>query len=414
LSAHNSSENQFAIDAARITISNESSSQQRKEGGLARRRYQHGYVFLRGTREKVWIGRWLDDELRPDGSVIRHHRAEKLGTKAEFPTKRLAQRELDRRLAIVNNPTYKARPTASFSDFAERWKVQVLTKHKASSQSSMKSELKAWIKAIGPFSMKEVSCERLQAVITSWKVNPKTVRNRVATFRLLWNSAKAWQYVLHDPCEGLVLEKWDRPEQPSFSLEDVTKIIQAAPAPYDLVFWLAFETGVRRGEICALNVGHVDLPNRIIVVRDSRWNRHITANKSRKPRVFSLSPQLVERLKPYIDGRAADEPLFLSKMKKRLHPDNFVKRNLKPILKELGLSGAMHAFRHGNATVLDQLNAPMKVRQERLGHVDPKTTMGYTHLVGEDDRRIAAEMGGFFAQVCSKAKAAKEVALLSR
>lgn len=169
---------------------------------------------------------------------------------------------------------------------------------------------------------------------------------------------------------------------------------------------MAFETGVRRGEVCALNVGHVDLPNKIIVVRDSRWNRHIIANKSRKPRVFSLSPQLAERLKPYMEGRAADEPLFLSKKKKHLHPDNFVKRNLKPILKKLGLAGAMHAFRHGNATVLDHLNAPMKVRQERLGHVDPKTMMGYTHLVGADDRRIAAEMGGFFAQVCSKLEAA--------
>jgi integrase len=61
----------------------------------------------------------------------------------------------------------------------------------------------------------------------------------------------------------------------------------------------------------------------------------------------------------------------------RLEPDNFVKRALKPILKELGLDGAAHAFRHGNATLLDSLHAPMAVRQERLGHVDARTTMGY-------------------------------------
>jgi integrase len=57
------------------------------------------------------------------------------------------------------------------------------------------------------------------------------------------------------------------------------------------------------------------------------------------------------------------------------------------------LKGAMHAFRHGNATALDGLNVPLKVRQERLGHVDPRTTMSYTHLVSEDDRRTAAELG---------------------
>jgi len=40
--------------------------------------------------------------------------------------------------------------------------------------------------------------------------------------------------------------------------------------------------------------------------------------------------------------------------------------------------GAAHAFRHGNPTLLDHLHAPMKVRQDRLGHADPLTTMGYT------------------------------------
>jgi integrase len=87
----------------------------------------------------------------------------------------------------------------------------------------------------------------------------------------------------------------------------------------------------------------------------------------------------------------------------RLKPDNFVKRALKPVLKELGLDGGAHAFRHGNATLLDSLQAPMAVRQERLGHVDARTAMGYTHLVTADDVRIAGELGAlldkeFFAQ----------------
>jgi integrase len=322
---------------------------------------------------------------------------------------------------VVNSPAYRARPTATFTQFSERWKLTVLTQHKPSSQAAEKSDLKAWTAVVGSLQMKDITGELLQSVVASWKgkLSPKTIRNRVMTFRILWKSAKAWQYVLHDPCDSLVLPDWDRPEQASFSVEDVKRIIAETESPYDVVFWLCAETGIRRGEVCALNVGHVDLEHHVIVVRDSRWNQIITANKSRKPRVFSLSPQLAERLKTIVEGRNAEEPLFVTPLRQtktsrwiggvRLHPDNFVKRHLKPILTKLGLKGAMHAFRHGNATALDQLNAPMKVRQERLGHVDARTTMDYTHLVSADDKRIAAELGGFFAQVCSKTETAQEV-----
>lgn len=202
---------------------------------------------------------------------------------------------------------------------------------------------------------------------------------------------------------------------------------------------LVAETGIRRGEICGLNVGDVDINNRIIVVQRSRTKRGklkatkagVKENGEVKKRVFSLSFSLAEQLRPLVDGRAADEPLFLTpgrvtKSGKRigggvrLEPDNFVKRALKPILRELGLDGGAHAFRHGNATLLDSLMAPMAVRQERLGHVDAETTMDYTHLVTVDDVRVANELGAlldkeFFAQDLPKLlpKAGKASELIS-
>jgi len=94
----------------------------------------------------------------------------------------------------------------------------------------------------------------------------------------MWNSAKAWDYVSHDPFSGLVLPKWDAPEQPVFSPEQVKRIIAAAEPPYDTVFWLVAQTGIRRGEVCALDVGHVNLTERVIVVKRNRNGRHITDN----------------------------------------------------------------------------------------------------------------------------------------
>jgi hypothetical protein len=70
------------------------------------------------------------------------------------------------------------------------------------------------------------------------------------------------------------------------------------------------------------------------------------------------------------------------------------KRKFHPLLKRLGIPQCgFHAFRHGNATLLDQIGAPMAVRLNRLGHAEPQTTMGYTHSLTTDERRIGNELG---------------------
>lgn len=410
------------LRSATVESHSESSPQQRKVGfSLARRRYQRGTLIQRGKREKVWVGRWLEDEIQPDGTVERVHKSEVLGSLKDFPTKRLAQRELDGRVSVVNSPTYRARPTATFSELTEKWKLLVMVNHEESTQRSEKSDIKAWVASIGGVQVRNIDCELLQEVVSAWSCSPKTIKNRVGTFRLIWDKAKVWKYTAETAYDGLELPNWEKGDQPCFSVEEIARIIERSPQPYNTVWRLVAETGIRRGEICGLNVGDVDVNRCIIVVQRSRTKKSkLKAPKAGlrngviKKRVFSLSPSLTEQLRPFVVDRREDEPLFLTpgRLTKsgkrlgggvRLEPDNFVKRALKPVLKELGLDGAAHAFRHGNATLLDSLHAPMAVRQERLGHVDARTTMGYTHLVTADDVRVAGELGAlldkeFFAQ----------------
>ena len=370
---------------------------------MARRRYQKGHVYLRGKRDKVWVGRWKEDELQPDGTIHRRHKSEVLGSKAELPTKRLAQRELDRRLSVVNSPTYRARPSATFEQLAEKWKRLVMPTHAASTQRSEKSDIKAWVAAIGNIPVRDIDCELLQQVISGWTCSPKTIKNRVATFRLIWDSAKAWKHTADTVYEGLKLKEWVKPEQPCFTLDQVAQIMRLSKEPYRTIWRLVAETGIRRGEVCGLNVGDVQ-GNMLIVQRAVTKGRQLKTPKSGKKRVFSLSPSMIEQLRPFVVGRQPNEPLFITPVRTtkktgkkiggcRLEPDNFVKRHLKPILEKLGWQGGAHAFRHGNATLLDSLRAPMAVRQERLGHVDGKTTMSYTHMVSADDVKVASELG---------------------
>ena len=327
----------------------------------------------------------------PDGVIKRVRKSEVLGTRKDYPTKRLALRALEDKLTSINDPTYKATPTITFRSFAERWQQTVLTQHDRSTQAADRSRLRRHlVPFFGEVALKDFDSQRLQSFISKSTASAKSVKNMLALLRIMWNSARAWGYVKHDPFDGIVLKKADQPEQPSFSIAEVQKIIDSAQKPYDLAIW---ETGIRRGEVCALDIKHVDLEHAVIVVRFSRSGSIIKPTKSRKPRVFSLSPQIVNALRIHVVGHAPDDPLFVSAEGRRLHPDNFCKRVLKPILDKLGLEGGFHALRHGNATTLDEINAPLKVRQARLGHVDPETTMGYTHLVSDDDRRVSAQLG---------------------
>src|SRR5947209_16404381 len=85
-----------------------------EQGGysLARRRFQRGSLFVRGKERRVWIGRWREDVIEA-GQVRRVYRSEVIGTLAEFPTRKLAMRQLETWLSTVNDPRYRARDRKS-------------------------------------------------------------------------------------------------------------------------------------------------------------------------------------------------------------------------------------------------------------------------------------------------------------
>ena len=83
--------------------------------------------------------------------------------------------------------------------------------------------------------------------------------------------------------------------------------------------------------------------------------------------------------------------------------DMVVKRKLHPLLDRLGIQRAgLHAFRHGNETMLDRMKAPVAVRLSRLGHSDTRMMMNYSHVVSEDDRAVAEALAQKLVAKCGE------------
>jgi integrase len=384
--------------AAQCTVSTEGQYVNGQGGSLARRRFQKGQLLLLGER---WFGRWREDRIE-NGQVQRIRVQEYLGSKKDYPTRRLAERVLSDRLTVINHVSYRPRPTATFAEYADSWEKKVLTQFGESTAINYRVHVrKHLVPFFGKYAMKDVTPELVQFFVSRAKSSPKTVRNICITLQSMWRSARAWGYVTHDLMGGVVLPSPKRIQRYFFSAEEVKKIIESSPEPFRTFYGLAAETGLRAGELCGISLDDLDLERRLLFVRQSAWRGKLGDPKTETSiRVVELSAQACEHLSLFLQSWRPNERqlLFATKNGTPWDANLLLKRKFKPLLVELGIpvprGNGFHAFRHANATMMDRLGTPLKVRQERLGHSDPQITQKiYTHVASEDSRKVAAQLG---------------------
>jgi integrase len=376
-----------------------------KENPLARRRYQRGYVFLKKKQlGRVWVGRYREDVVLPDGTVKRVKRSVVLGDTKQYPTRRLALRVLEAVLSAVNSLAYRPQPTATFDQIAAKWEATVLGQLRPSTAENYRTHIRKHLSPFfGAFQGKDIGPELVQQFIASIgkKASPKTVRNIFVTLQSMWRSARAWGYVARDIFDGVVLPTAQPSQRYFLSATDVQRIITDAEEPLRTFYGLLAETAVRAGELCGLVVDDIDLERGLLLVRRSAWRGKLGSPKTpNSVRGINLSAQCVEHLRGFLQSWRPNQErlLFATRNGTPWDPNLLLKRKFRPLLKRLGIDvprgNGFHAFRHANETLMDRLSVPLRLRQERLGHRDPRLTLSvYTHVVSEDARRVAGQLG---------------------
>lgn len=372
-----------------------------KENSMARKRYQRGGVFLKGKLKEKWVGRFREDVVALDGKVSRVRRTVILGSKRELPTKRLAERQMDTILARINGFDYRPGRAATFSEFIERWKTEVLTTQKPSSSRAVRSHLKCYIiPEIGKLRLDQFGVESQQRFITRMPeratnkaVSRKTVLNVLATLSTILTSARDWGYT----CEQINVKKLRLPqrgasyEAPHFTIDQVQRILGLAEEPWRTLFCVFTLDGLRAGEALGLQWGDIDLDRRLLYVRRSAWYGKVQTAKSRESEATLPIPQaLATVLETY---RKQWEPnpegfLFVTRNQRPPSSNKVVEYRLWPILDALGIRRCgLHAFRHTHTALLLDSGATPKVVQRQLRHADARTTLQiYGHVVGDAHR----------------------------
>lgn len=150
-------------------------------------------------------------------------------------------------------------------------------------------------------------------------------------------------------------------------------------------FELAYGSGLRRGELLALELSHVDLVELVVRVEKSKNGRARVTPMTRRASVF-LSGYL-ERARPELLGANAAEPyIWVNVSGGRLNGDGVANRLKSHYMSKLtfGKKLNIHALRHSFATHLVRGGADVRHVGEMLGHTSLESTTLYTEVAMTD------------------------------
>src|SRR3974390_3254505 len=148
------------LDCARVLESSGSGD------SMASKRYQQGSIRF-DKRRNAWIVRYREDMIQPDGTVVRT-RPQLVWSKSEVPTLPLAKRRLAAILDPINDYDYAPMRMATVSEFAKKWREEVLAKFKPSSAQAGTSHLDAHIiPKLGALRLEQLGPENQQKFVNS-------------------------------------------------------------------------------------------------------------------------------------------------------------------------------------------------------------------------------------------------------
>lgn len=214
-----------------------------------------------------------------------------------------------------------------------------------------------------------------------------------------------------NPVASVAKPRPPKPDIKPFTPEEVSKLFEVAVTDRLFALYiLAIDTGMREGELFALEWDDIDFPAGSVMVRRALkevkgqiWVEDLKTEKSR--RRIELSPVTLTALQEHrrrqaLEGNAG-KLVFCSPEGGYLRRPNLARRSFHPLLKRAGLPRIrFHDLRHTAATLLLLANERTKVVSERLGHASTSTTEAtYQHVLPTMQKQAAEKMNGILSQL---------------
>lgn len=194
---------------------------------------------------------------------------------------------------------------------------------------------------------------------------------------------------------------------------DLLETLREHYSRYYPFFLCALRTGMRLGELRALEWGDIDFRGGFIEVRRAHVKGHVTTPKNGKARRVDMSPQLASTLKVLLTERKRaalavgkgeiNERVFINEAGGVIDEGNLRGRVFYKALAKAGMRRIrIHDLRHTFASMLIQNGESLAYVKDQLGHGSIQITVDiYGHLVPGANRQAVAKLDDDFNSLTS-------------
>ena len=287
---------------------------------------------------------------------------------------------------IVKSPSSNVRLETIINDYQKRHCELIC---KPSTQALYDNYIKVHLSEFKKKIAKDVKkrdIENLILEIRNKGVTNKTVNGIMTFVQAVFNYGVDSGYLKENPVGKI--KKLPQVKPPIKSLNEIQMqmfLNVAKGTRFYAFFATAIYTGMRRGELLALEWSDIDFKNARITVNKQLYKGIKSPTKTNKERVIDIPENLLEILKEHKHNCNILTKLVFHNFKgEPIHPYYMEEKHFHPLIKECNKhldtenqieNFRFHDLRHTYATYLLSNSVPVKYVQNQLGHSTAKMTL---------------------------------------
>ena len=207
-----------------------------------------------------------------------------------------------------------------------------------------------------------------------------TINREMALLKHMFTKAIEWGYADENPVKKIKLYKENNARVRYLEKEEIKKLIENACDHLKPILIVAFNTGMRKGEILRLKWTDLDFRNNMI---------HIRQSKSGEPRAVPMS-ETVRRTFIAVRKHPVSPFVFCDDEGKTYRD---VRKSFFTACKKSDIKDfRFHDARHTYASHLVMKGEGLYTVQKLLGHKKPDMTLRYSHLSSDHLHRAVAKL----------------------